>query len=751
MITRWLPWKMLVRRAAKAHGFLDPVDLMARLHSFAQPSEVAEPIELLRAGVIFHARGLINTKAIQHNLDWVWPYWVERQFNPQDPSFIPRAFSITHINMTQRNWTAVGLPDCSAYPIVDPRGLLTPFFDGWSIDAWIMGEDGTWLLPSKQAKADQELLLGDSLSVRTQVELDRFSLESNAQVISLEGVPTCRSHYTAKAESPAWLVLTLRPYNPEGVSFVHELAAEPDTASWLVNDNAKIVFDTPWDSLQASKYNQGDVRLYMPKDSEDLEFEDKVGMLTAAAMYELKPGTERAVSLDIDLSNDKEIDDLYPSGGPPVSWPDAVKGLTEMKIPDEQFQFLYDAAIRNLILHSPGDSYPGPYTYRRFWFRDAAFLTNAMMSVGMFKRVQRQLDAFLPRQTSAGYFKSQDGEWDSNGEAMWAMDRFLKLTNKSAPDDWQAAMKKGADWIIQKRLFDGDAWHNGLLPAGFSAEHLGTNDYYYWDDFWSVAGLRAAAQTKRDVGEVEAAQVYDAEADDLLRFIEASLEVSDDRRDRGGIPASPYRRMDAGAIGSIACGYPLQLVKPDDKRLLTTVDFLLSRCMCNGGFFQDMIHSGINAYLTLHLAQVLLRAGDPRYMELIQSVSDLASPTGQWPEAIHPQTGGGCMGDGQHIWAAAEWVLMMRALFVREEEDSLLFCSGIPSEWLEPGSELMFGPTPTQFGVVALSVSCTKTLVKLEWHGSWHDLPPKLALKLPWMSEAESIDPDTSLVKVKRT
>jgi len=32
---------------------------------------VAEPIELLRAGVVFHARGLINARVIQHNLDWV--------------------------------------------------------------------------------------------------------------------------------------------------------------------------------------------------------------------------------------------------------------------------------------------------------------------------------------------------------------------------------------------------------------------------------------------------------------------------------------------------------------------------------------------------------------------------------------------------------------------------------------------------------------------------------------------------------
>src|SRR5262249_45286970 len=111
MWSRWFPWRFLVSRLARSRGFVDPLVLLSRLHRFAQPAEVTEPIELLRAGVLFHARGLINTRTIQHNLDWVWPLWVERQFNPRDVAFVPRAFSITHVNLTHRNWTAVGLPD----------------------------------------------------------------------------------------------------------------------------------------------------------------------------------------------------------------------------------------------------------------------------------------------------------------------------------------------------------------------------------------------------------------------------------------------------------------------------------------------------------------------------------------------------------------------------------------------------------------------------------------------------------------
>ncbi|MEQ8954486.1 MAG: hypothetical protein RL120_10155, partial [Gammaproteobacteria bacterium] len=100
MLKRIFPWKLLLKRTANSYGFIDPIGFLARMRQFSQPSEVAEPIELLRAGVQFHARGLLNTRAIQTNLDWVWPYWVERQFNPKDPSFMPRAFSFSHVNLT---------------------------------------------------------------------------------------------------------------------------------------------------------------------------------------------------------------------------------------------------------------------------------------------------------------------------------------------------------------------------------------------------------------------------------------------------------------------------------------------------------------------------------------------------------------------------------------------------------------------------------------------------------------------------
>lgn len=204
------------------------------------------------------------------------------------------------------------------------------------------------------------------------------------------------------------------------------------------------------------------------------------------------------------------------------------------------------------------------------------------------------------------------------------------------------------------------------------------------------------------------------------------------------MPATPYRRLDSGSVGSLVAGYPLQIFDPRDPRLLDTAEFLLERCMVNGGFYQDIIHSGVNPYLTLHVAQVLLRAGDHRFEGLVRIVAELASPTGHWPEAVHPRTLGGCMGDGHHAWASAEWVLMIRNMFVREEADRLVLVSGLLPGWLRERSPVSFGPAPTSFGDVSVEVRFLGEKAEVRWSGSWRAEPPRIEVRLPGFDAADA-------------
>ena len=723
-----------VRWFARSQGFLDPISVIRQLERFGQPADILAPGELLRAGAVMHARGLMNSQAIQHNLDWVWPYWVVRQFDPADPAFVPRAFSLTHINLTHRNWTAVGLPDVHELPIVDPRGLVTPWLAGWSLDGWIVTNDRRALFPSQMRVGCQRLLHEGGLTVVTETCQGALTLRSMVEVIDVGGVPTCQIRLLGCADTSGWLVAALRPYNPEGISPIHRIEVVSDRTGWMVNGQHPVTFAAPPQRFVSSHYRWGDVATRISMTEEEPRAECPVGLATAAALFPLAPGIPAEITIHVPLV---ELGKHAHTNGHPIgtlpSWDQALAGHCLLQVPDARWKFLYETAVRTLILHGPGDVYAGPYTYKRFWFRDAAFIIHAMLCAGLTQRAERALDRFSSRQTTSGYFRSQDGEWDSNGQALWILQRFCEMTARPPKPQWSHAIARAGRWIQRKRLSqDLTNPHAGLLPAGFSAEHLGPNDYYYWDDFWAAAGLRAAASLTEAYRNPSLADSFRQEAGTLLTCIDRSLEFVQHRLSHAAVPASVYRRMDAGAVGSLAASYPLRLWAPDDPRVRATVNFLLTNCFFKGGFFHSISPSGINPYLTLHGAQVLLRAGDPRHQEVMQAVTELASPTGQWPEAVHPTTQGGCMGDGQHVWAAAEWLLMARNCFVREEgPDHLLLCSGLPTAWCDQPATLSFGPAPTSFGPVSISVRVEEQAMTVSWSGRWHASAPLIDVHLP--------------------
>ncbi len=664
----------------------------------------------------------INTRAIQFNLDWVWPYWVEQQFNPNSESFIPRAFSFSHINLTHRNWTAVGLPDVPHYPIVDPRGLVTPLFDGWSLDFWLTGS-GPPLLSSKCDRAEQSLEIGENIAVRTRVGDAVRTIHSEVSMERDERGTWCVVRLMALCRKGERVVVALRPYNPEGVSFIDSVKLAHDRRAWTINEMDTVQFSRSPEKCAMSCYDSGDVFHARPEAGESFEARCAVGMATAAAMFSTDSALE--IRVPVQVSEPKPSAVSLPK---PRSWRDELNTCARMQIPDERLQRLYDAAVSTVILHTPGEVFPGPYTYRRFWYRDAALILNSLITLGAKERAWRALELFPQGQLADGYFRSQEGEWDSNGQVLWILDRYFALTGESVPPEWNDAIERGARWILQKRM-PRTSVHPGLLPAGFSAEHLGPNDFYYWDDFWGAAGLQAAARLLRTTNP-KLANDFELGAADFMRVIEASIETATARMQ--AIPAAPERRMDSGAVGSLVADFPLQLFAPGDPRVMATVEWLAANSFARGGFFQNMIHSGINAYLTLHIAQVMLRAGDPRVHALIDAVAALASPTGQWPEAIHPRTLGGCMGDGQHVWAAAEWLMMMRNLFVREEGDCLVIGSGLRPEWLGQGGPLFLEHTLTPFGEVSVRLEAKSGAeISVTVQASWRGQAPRLEVRVP--------------------
>jgi hypothetical protein len=73
---------------------------------------------------------------------------------------------------------------------------------------------------------------------------------------------------------------------------------------------------------------------------------------------------------------------------------------------------------------------------------------------------------------------------------------------------------------------------------------------------------------------------------------------------------------------------------------------------------------------------------------------------------------------------------------VREEGDGLILAAGVPTEWLTAGAKLAFGPAPTAFGEISLTVEADDPAeqVKISWQGKWHGAPPGIDVRLPGFS-----------------
>src|SRR3954453_8459193 len=135
-------------------------DILRHVSTFQRLGENVEvevPGELLPIGARTVFRAVRTRAAAQLGVDWVWPWWLERQLDPTSPAFVPRGHLPVLTNLTQRNWTTVANLASPFKAIVDERGLVTPWFDGWSLDWWI-GADDRWRFQSPQPNLWQPLV-----------------------------------------------------------------------------------------------------------------------------------------------------------------------------------------------------------------------------------------------------------------------------------------------------------------------------------------------------------------------------------------------------------------------------------------------------------------------------------------------------------------------------------------------------------------------------------------------------------------
>jgi hypothetical protein len=722
-----------LRLYLKFKGLRYLIPFLEGVNHLGRPAESFFPTELFEQGVSLFLAGLNNTMAFQSNPGWFWPYWLEIQQNPNSKGFVPTGVNVVTANLSMRNWVSLGVAGSDREVMIDPVGMLTlkPF--SWSVLPYLRYQGELYLPTRHAAQIHQSYREGKLPCLVTEYTISpdfEWKSEAMALTIDSEEVISYNHTFVNNTETPREIRfgLSIRPYNP--LTFGHINKIKFKNNLWRINRSPGLLMMQKPDHIVL-----GDRKTGEPIDKVDIHYErnsvsSRSGVLAGTAEYDLRllPGETKVIEtlgLIVNRGPQKKFIHLLSQGigqakeAELCRWREKSGRGCCIRLPDETIENAFYAVKNRIHVFDDGSHFsPGTFYYHCCWIRDSAFIALAFSNLGFKEEVLSKIPHLMKLQRRDGSFSSQQGEWDGTGQILCTvLDILFRFGTRKELKQWYGSLRKGWLWIekTRKKSSDSRAPHAGLLPAGISAEHFGPNDHYFWDNFWSLAGMVRLQMAAKLLGEDSDAWVIHENIEEYKMDVQDAMNYAIEQSGNDALPSSPYRKVDTASIGTLVAVSPLDLFSHHDSWVAPTVESLCANNLIDGLFFQSIIHTGFNTYLSLQLARVLLCQGDERCYAILDAVMKLGGGLYAWPEAAHPISKGGCMGDGDHGWAAAEFISFIRSLFVMEEEGRLVLGKGIKKEWIASGMPIAISEASSRFGTVAWKLQSKENEMHLEY------------------------------------
>ena len=416
-------------------------------------------------------------------------------------------------------------------------------------------------------------------------------------------------------------------------------------------------------------------------------------------------------------------------------WTGVMARAAKVQVPCRKAtQALLAAHVCQLIANDLGDLRGGEGFYDEFFIRDGAYQLMELEEAGLNDVVDRAIQLYFPRQRDEGEFESQPQEFDGNGQGIWTLWQYARITGDRAfLDRAYPRMLKAVAWTMQeRRKAPADSPFAGLLPpAPGDGEALwdGGKHHIVGYDFWNLRGLLITADTARRLERTEDEKDLLAEAQQYRAAIDAAWKGT-------GLPYFPPSwEKDGTHWGDTETLWPTEIFDRNDPRVVALIDYV--RKDFAGGFVEGTIRwtgekDAIHPYMGAYTVMASLIRGDSEtvvqdfYWYLLHSTAANAFPEGiyykkreAWGDTI------------PHVTGACNYAILLRHMLVHEDGDELHLLSAVPDGWLAEGQEIRLERLPTYFGTMNLVVRGVAGGVQVSLSAPTRTPPKRIVLHLP--------------------
>lgn len=685
----------------------------------------------------------------------------------------------------QAYWTVVGdEAGGEQEALIDEFGAIEVDKQGFRIEPFLLidGKLVTWA----DAKFSQEL---NSKGTTVRMVADGSILTIRAKASTSGDASIADVEYLfapASSAKECVLVLALRPFqvNPPWQNLNYEGGWSPIrsidvSGRYIQCDGRKLMLSEAPTMLAMYTGMEGDAVGEFAAGHIPFRrhIEDASGAASCILAFDPKKTSGGTIRLALGETFAKPRDPLEDS-------PQLAPPVPTIGVPSAQIADTFLAQQRYILINRDGPAiHPGSRTYERSWIRDGCLTSAALLATGHAAEARAFIDWYGKYQFESGKIpcvvdsRGPDPvpENDSHGQYIFALMNYYRYTKdrlllemnydrvkkavgyiesliaqRSTPEfaDASATRQEPGKPPVPVRAF------SGLVPESISHEGYSAKPMHsYWDDFFTLRGLKDAVAIAMVLGEDADAKRFAALRDAFQKSLHDSIAITQQAHKIDYLPGC----VELGDFDSTSTTIALW---PCAAENVLPREWLARTFDKYWEFFQTRKATdkweAFTPYELRHVGALVRLGQRERAVEALEWYMKYQRPAGwcHWAEVVwHDPETPKFIGDMPHTWCGSDFLNSLRTMLVYEheakappeklsergydDEDALVLFAGVPKSWADDGVE--FKNFPTHFGVLSASLKTAGESARVELSGSVSVPRDGLVLDLPFKARAKSI------------